>query len=132
MSQNETIFHKIVAGTAAAFVIAEDDDHLAFLDIFPFQKGQTVIVPKIFQPSKFSELETQALEKIMRFAQAVAKNMEAKLPDIARVLVVIEGLEIEYFHVKLIPTYSPYKGVPTEGKRADDEELLRLQTILRD
>ncbi|OHV04366.1 HIT family protein [Mycobacterium talmoniae] len=40
------VFCAIVAGDAPAIRICEDDDYLAFLDIRPFTRGHTLVVPK--------------------------------------------------------------------------------------
>ena len=40
------VFCEIVAGTAPAVRIYEDDDYLAFLDIRPMVRGHTLIIPK--------------------------------------------------------------------------------------
>ena len=40
------VFCAIVAGQAPAIRIYEDDDYLAFLDIRPFTRGHTLVVPK--------------------------------------------------------------------------------------
>lgn len=40
------IFCSIVSGEIPAFRIFEDDDHFAFLDIFPAALGHTLVIPK--------------------------------------------------------------------------------------
>lgn len=40
------VFCEIVAGTAPAIRIYEDDDYLGFLDIRPFTRGHTLVIPK--------------------------------------------------------------------------------------
>lgn len=40
------VFCAVVAGTAPAVKILEDDDHVAFLDIRPFTRGHTLVIPK--------------------------------------------------------------------------------------
>ncbi|MGV0795189.1 HIT family protein [Mycolicibacterium sp. XJ1819] len=40
------VFCAIVAGEAPAVPIYEDDEYLAFLDIRPFTRGHTLVVPK--------------------------------------------------------------------------------------
>ena len=43
---SECLFCKIVAGEIPARKIYEDNDFLAFLDIFPASKGHTLVIPK--------------------------------------------------------------------------------------
>ena len=40
------VFCEIVAGRAPAIRIHEDDDYLAILDIRPFTRGHTLVIPK--------------------------------------------------------------------------------------
>lgn len=40
------IFCSIIAGEIPAFRIFEDEDHIAFLDIFPAALGHTLVIPK--------------------------------------------------------------------------------------
>ncbi|MCV7255786.1 HIT family protein [Mycolicibacterium fluoranthenivorans] len=40
------VFCSIVTGAAPAIRIHEDDDYLAFLDIRPFTRGHTLVIPK--------------------------------------------------------------------------------------
>jgi diadenosine tetraphosphate (Ap4A) HIT family hydrolase len=40
------VFCAIVAGTAPAVRVYEDDDFLGFLDIRPFTRGHTLVIPK--------------------------------------------------------------------------------------
>lgn len=40
------VFCSIVAGDAPAIRVHEDDDYLAFLDIRPFTRGHTLVIPK--------------------------------------------------------------------------------------
>lgn len=41
------VFCDIVAGTAPAVRVYEDDDYLGFLDIRPFTRGHTLVIPKV-------------------------------------------------------------------------------------
>jgi diadenosine tetraphosphate (Ap4A) HIT family hydrolase len=40
------VFCQIVAGTAPAIQVYEDEDYLGFLDIRPFTRGHTLVIPK--------------------------------------------------------------------------------------
>ena len=41
-----SIFAKIVAGEIPCYKVAENDEFLAFLDIFPLAKGHSLVIPK--------------------------------------------------------------------------------------
>lgn len=127
---SDTIFHKIVAKQTPAYIIWEDDNYLAFLDIFPTHEGQTLVVPKTEARSKFSSVEQKLMSGLINAAQAVAKLLEKKLDNVERCQVVIEGFEIDYLHVKLLPAYLPTPekfAVHHGGNRAEDSTLKTLQ-----
>lgn len=46
MSEQETIFDKILDGEIPCYKVYEDDHVLAFLDIGPLSKGHTLVIPK--------------------------------------------------------------------------------------
>ena len=41
-----SIFTKIVKGEISCYKVAENDEFLAFLDIFPLAKGHTLVISK--------------------------------------------------------------------------------------
>jgi histidine triad (HIT) family protein len=127
----DTIFHRIAAKEVPAFVIAEDDNFMAFLDLFPITPAQAVVIPKHHVPSKFSEVPADIAAAGVNFAQKVAKQLETKLENVLRVTVAIEGLEIDYFHIKLYPVYNGVH-LPNQvgGEKADEAGLARQRDKL--
>jgi len=73
----------------------------AFLDIFPLQKGHTLIVPKI-EVDKIFDVPDNYLNELMQFAKPIAKSIESSFPC-NRVSMVTVGLEVPHAHVHLIP-----------------------------
>jgi histidine triad (HIT) family protein len=96
-----TIFSKIIKGDIPAYKIAENDLFIAFLDIFPLQKGHVLVVPKI-EVDKVFELPDDYLSQILVFAKPIAKAIEACFPC-NRVSMVTVGLEVPHAHLHLIP-----------------------------
>jgi histidine triad (HIT) family protein len=96
-----TIFSKIIQGTIPAYKIAENDLFIAFLDIFPLQKGHVLVVPKI-EVDKVFDLPDHYLSELMVFAKPIAKAIEAGFPC-NRVGMVTVGLEVPHAHLHLIP-----------------------------
>lgn len=96
-----TIFSKIISGEIPSYTIAESDLFYAFLDIFPLQKGHTLIVPKI-EIDKVFDLPTNYLAEMLVFAQPIAKAIETSFPC-NRVSMLTVGLEVPHAHLHLIP-----------------------------
>jgi histidine triad (HIT) family protein len=96
-----TIFSKIIQGEIPAYKIAENDLFIAFLDIFPLQKGHVLVVPKI-EVDKVFELPESYLSELLVFAKPIAKAIEASFPC-NRIGMVTVGLEVPHAHLHLIP-----------------------------
>lgn len=99
-----SIFTKIVKGEIPCHKIAESDDFLAFLDIFPLAKGHVLVIPKVETDSIF-DVEQNNYAKLWVFARQVAKAIEKSIPC-KRVGVAVIGLEVPHAHIHLIPLQS--------------------------
>lgn len=96
-----TIFSKIINREIPAYIIAEDDKHLAFLDAMPVVEGHTLVIPK--QETDFIfDLENEDFKSLWSFAQSVAKKMEKAYPN-QRIAVAVVGLEVPHAHIHLMP-----------------------------
>jgi histidine triad (HIT) family protein len=96
-----SIFSRIVSGELPAHKVAEDADHLAFLDITPLVEGHTLVIPKK-EIDYIFDLSPQALAALHVFAQRVAKGVQAAVPC-KRIGVAVIGLEVPHAHIHLIP-----------------------------
>ncbi|MEM5815595.1 MAG: HIT domain-containing protein [Candidatus Aenigmatarchaeota archaeon] len=149
MSDNECIFCKIVRGELPCHKVYEDDDHLAFLDIYPIVKGQTLVITKNHYGSYQFDLPDDVYTKLFLTAKKVGKAIDKALGSI-RTFLVVEGMEINHIHVKLYPVFeikrclAPpeidykivnnwYSGYITtlHGPRAKDEDLEKIAEKIR-
>ncbi|TYZ07893.1 HIT domain-containing protein [Hymenobacter lutimineralis] len=96
-----SIFSRIVAGELPAYKVAEDEHHLAFLDITPLVEGHTLVIPKR-EVDYIFDLPAAELAALHLFAQRVAKGVGAAVPC-KRVGVAVIGLEVPHAHIHLIP-----------------------------
>ena len=99
-----TIFSKIIAGQIPSYKIAEDNNFVAFLDIFPLVKGHVLVVPKN-ETDKFFDLSDEYLSKMLLFAKPVAQAIE-KAFDCNRCGISVVGLEVPHAHMHLVPINS--------------------------
>lgn len=121
-----TIFTKIFNGDIPCYKIESSDEFLAFLDINPLVKGHTLVIPKIEEDYIF-DMESEALGRLMQFAQGVAIQIK-KATQCKRVAVVVLGLDVPHAHIHLIPMNS-MKDVDF-GKtklKLTDEEFREIQ-----
>ena len=96
-----SIFTKIINREIPAYVVAENDRFIAFLDIGPVAKGHTLVVPK-FEVDYIFDLDDDILGDMNVFCKKVAKGIE-KVVTCQRVGVAVLGLEVPHAHVHLIP-----------------------------
>jgi histidine triad (HIT) family protein len=96
-----SIFTKIVKGEIPAYKIAEDENFLAFLDVFPLAKGHVLVIPKQEIDSIF-ELSDESYANIWLFAKNTAKALKRAIPC-KRVGIAVIGLEVPHAHIHLIP-----------------------------
>ncbi|WP_421827376.1 HIT family protein [Larkinella sp.] len=99
-----SIFSRIVSGEIPAYKIAETDDYLAFLDVFPTVKGHTLVIPKKEVDYLF-DLDEDLYLGLMKFAKQIAPAIEKAVPC-QRIGVAVVGLEVPHAHVHLIPINS--------------------------
>ena len=96
-----SIFSKIVNGEIPAYRVAEDENYLAFLDIFPVAKGHTLVIPKKEIDYLF-DLDDELYAGLQLFAKKVATGLKKAIPCL-KVGVLVLGLEVPHAHIHLIP-----------------------------
>lgn len=99
-----SIFTKIINGEIPCYKIAEDENHLAFLDAMPLVKGHTLVVPKR-EVDLIFDLESEEFKNLWGFAQKVAHKVGAAIPCI-RVGIAVVGIEVPHAHIHLVPLNS--------------------------
>ena len=96
-----SIFTKIISGEIPSHKIAEDDDHLAFLDIMPLRTGHVLIIPK--QPIDYIfDMPPADFAALHLFSQKVAKAIKSAI-NCTKIGVAVVGLEVPHVHIHLIP-----------------------------
>ncbi len=98
-----SIFSRIATGEIPCFKVAEDENHLAFLDINPLAIGHTLVIPKKETDYLF-DLDTGSYVELMKFARRVALAMRSEV-DCIRIGVVVYGLDVPHAHIHLIPLH---------------------------
>lgn len=117
------IFCKIINGDVPSYKVGETDKYLAFLDIFPFSDGHTLVVPKKHFDTVW---EYEDISEYFKYVGEIRSLLREKL-ELDYVDMVIMGRGVNHAHVHLIP----YGGVwekmlkdnELSGKGAIHEEL---------
>jgi histidine triad (HIT) family protein len=96
-----SIFTKIINGEIPCYTIAENENFIAILDVFPLRKGHVLVIPKEEIDNIFDS-SPQILQEWLLFAQPIAKAIEKAMPC-SRVGISVIGLEVPHAHMHLIP-----------------------------
>lgn len=151
MRKNDCIFCQIVAGEASSHTVWEDENHVAFLSIFPNTQGFTVVIPKNHENSYFADTSDETVTNLVLAAKKVAKRIDTAFPDVGRTGLIFEGFGVDHLHAKLVPLhgtvadewrqhrsderrfFETYPGYISshDSERADDAALAALAERIR-
>lgn len=98
-----SIFTKIINREISGYIIAEDENFIAILDVNPNTKGHTLCIPKQ-EINKIFDIDEDLYLGLMKFSRKVAKAVEKTVPC-KRIGVAVIGLEVPHTHVHLIPLH---------------------------
>ena len=124
------IFCKIIAGDLPAYKVYEDEKFLAFLDIRPLTKGNSLVITKehyrwVYDVPEFGDF----FEVAKKIALAAKKGLGAEWISFLTL-----GLEIPHAHIRVMPRYSNdlYKEFIDESISEDfsDEEMKEIADII--
>ncbi len=137
MNNDNCIFCKIIEKETPSKILYENNDTIAFLDIFPISQGHTIVIPK----KHYTTLETipiNDLHEVMAAVKIVSnliyKNLNIDGYNILQNNYKAAGQVINHFHIHIIPR-SNADGkfkliIPRE--QATEEELTQTLKIIRD
>lgn len=130
----DSIFTKIIKGEIPCHKIYEDEQVLAFLDIFPDEEGHTLLIPKQ-QIDKIYDLDDNAYIYLWLIAKKLALHYEKTLGR--RVIFKVIGVDVPHAHIHIVP-YDPANHshhaehyVDKRSKEPNHEELAKVAERLR-
>ena len=123
-----SLFTKIVKGEIPCYKVAEDADHLAFLDINPNAVGHTLCIPKK-ETDQLFDLSEQEYTALMAFSRQVALSLQRVVPC-KRVGLSVIGLEVPHVHVHLIPLNQMADATFGKKEQLPPDEMQTLATTI--
>jgi histidine triad (HIT) family protein len=128
--EHDNIFARILRGDLPAAKVYEDDDVVAFLDVFPQSRGHTLVVPKA-QARNLFDIAPADLQATITAVQKVARGVRAALAPDGISLMQFNGAaggqSVFHLHFHIIPRWD---GVAMAGHgqagMADAAELAAL------
>jgi len=130
----DCLFCNIIRKKQDAYVIFEDDSHIAIMDKYPIQKGHSLVMPKIHR------------EKIIDMSDEEVGKLFSMVPTIARGIMAATGADgfnigqnngrsanqiIPHVHVHIIPRYNKVGNLWTRRMITNDTDLDDLAKKIR-
>lgn len=128
------IFCEIVAGRAPAHKVYEDEDTLAFLDLFPITRGHVLVIPKR-HVDRLTDLREDEYADLFRTLATICRRAERLSMDynVAVNQGTLAGQIVFHLHFHVIPRYNtPSPFATTPRTRIGDEEAQRVRAALGD
>lgn len=128
----DCLFCKIIAGEIPSKKIYEDDVAYAFLDISPWQKGHTLVVPKRHSVDVLEDDEVLAEvgHAVARVGRLLKEKLGATACNVLANAGSDSGQEVFHTHVHVLPRYADQPGISNMRGEVDTEldEVYRLVT----
>jgi len=128
------VFCKIIQGQISAHKIYETKDIFVFLDINPYTRGHSLVIPKKHYQDIFN-IPAEELEKLIVEVQKTAKLLKDKLN--AEAINIFQrngrmaGQEIDHIHFHVVPRYGKdgVEMLPKGNYQGNDfEKIVKLLT----
>jgi histidine triad (HIT) family protein len=137
----DCIFCDIVRGDRDCSLVHEDEDAVAFLDLYPVHAGHTLVVPRTHVADLTScppELAAHLFAVGARLAPGVVRATTAQGFNIWTANGRAAGQEIFHLHLHILPRYEEDtfglrfpKGYPQEARRGElDAMAEKIRTLL--
>ena len=131
--KNYCVFCAIAANEIPSFKVYEDDLVLAYLDINPFSKGHTLVIPKEHS-SGLLDTSDETLAALVARVKKVASNLKATLPcdgfNILQNNGEAAGQTVMHIHFHIVPRYGK-EEISFVSQKGDMDELKSLADRIR-
>jgi histidine triad (HIT) family protein len=112
-ADDSCIFCAIVAGRVPSWQVYADEHAVAFLDVSPWHRGHTLVVPRRHIPDLVTG--APALAEIAPAVDAVARLLTRRLAADGLNLLSsagpVAGQEVRHLHIHVIPRYADEPGL---------------------
>jgi histidine triad (HIT) family protein len=134
MTNPDCIFCKILAKQIPSATVYEDEHAYAFLDIGPFEKGHTLVIPR-YHAERLTDLPVDWLQRLMPAVQKTASLLLQRLPCDGFNLLQSNGRcatqVVPHVHFHVIPRWNSRALCWAPGKYDTPAEMSALAARLR-
>lgn len=104
----DCIFCKIVSGEMPYYKVYENENFLAFLDIYPRVKGHTLVIPKkhyhwVYDVPEFGEY----WESVLEVTRKIQRSLMPKLINYFTY-----GIDVSHAHIHVLPRFTETEFLP--------------------
>ena len=128
------IFCQIVSKTAPSNMVYEDEKYVAFLDIFPFSRGHTLVCPKEHGETIW-DMKEKDIAGLFRVASKVSRAVVSAVGADGFRFVQNNGEAanqvVAHVHVHVIPVKMEDKGRVGDRRRLSKPEMDETAKIIR-
>lgn len=119
------VFCEIASHRSPAYILYEDEETMAFLDIFPFTRGHFLVIPKTHH-ERLTDMPVPGQNSLVRTLDRMLRRVARVAPDynLALNAGLAAGQIVFHVHFHVIPRYgeaNPFQGrhrVPLEEAEA--------------
>lgn len=118
----DCIFCKIIAGEIPSKRIHEDEHAIAFLDVAPFKRGHTLVVPRAHVENILEDAEVLArlAPAITHVGAHLVDKLGASGLNVVSNVGADAGQSVFHLHVHLVPRYAGDPGFAAMVEKAGD------------
>ncbi len=125
----DCVFCKIISGEIPCYKVYEDEDFLAFLDIYPVNMGHTLVIPKGHFENIFSlpdDVASKYFVVVKKIASVVKEVMNADGINIGMNNLSAAGQVVFHSHIHIIPRYKNDGLNHWGNKDVDKDEMNKI------
>ena len=127
MTDADCVFCRIVAGELPSREVYADDTAVAFLDLAPWQRGHTLVVPRqhVEDVVTGQPILAAIAPAIDHTARLLVERLQADGLNLLSSAGAVAGQEVFHLHVHLVPRYAARPGLSglVGTDRGDDADL---------
>ena len=135
VSPDQCVFCRIIARKLSAYIVYEDDEYIAFLDIAPFSAGHTLVCPKRHGETVW-DMDLKEIGGLFMIASRISKAIVSVVGADGFRFVQNNGEAanqvVAHVHVHVIPVMLADKGRLMDRKKFSPEEMKGVSDQIRE
>ncbi len=128
----DCIFCKIVAGEVGSRTVHSDDEAVAFLDLAPWHRGHTLVIPRthVVDVRQAHGALADIAPAVEHVAELLTDRLGCDGVNIVSSAGAVAGQEVFHLHVHVVPRYASAPGVRSVFTTDADHSPAALDAVL--